>query len=93
MRPTRFPAAVAARLSADELWRQRDFLKLWAGQTVSLFGSQLTELALPLTAVLLLGATPVQMGLQVAAETLPELPELLLGFWPAPGLTACAAVR
>ena len=70
------------RLRFGDLWRQRDFLKLWAGQTVSLFGSELTELALPLTAVLVLGATPVQMGLQVAAQTLPELLfGLLAGAW------------
>lgn len=45
------------------LWRHPDFLKLWAGQTVSLFGSAFTTLALPLTAVLVLGATPLEMGL------------------------------
>jgi hypothetical protein len=43
-----------------------DFLKLWAGETVSLFGSQITALALPLTAVLLLGAGPFEMGLLTA---------------------------
>ena len=32
------------------LWRNRDFLQLWAGETVSLFGSEVTELALPLAA-------------------------------------------
>src|SRR5215510_3586111 len=44
------------------LWRHPDFLKLWAGQTISVFGSQITALALPLTAVLTLQATPAQMG-------------------------------
>jgi len=34
------------------LWRHLDFLRLWAGQTVSQFGSQITLLALPLTAAL-----------------------------------------
>jgi len=48
------------------LWRHPDFLKLWAGQTVSLFGSAFTTLALPLTAVLVLGATPLEMGLLAA---------------------------
>ena len=33
------------------LRHNRDFLNLWAGETVSLFGSQVTMLALPLTAV------------------------------------------
>ncbi len=48
------------------LWRQPDFLKFWTGQTVSLFGSAFTTLALPLTAVLVLGATPLEMGLLTA---------------------------
>src|SRR5215510_14799632 len=45
------------RLQFTGLWRHPDFLKLWAGQTISLFGSQITALALPLTAVLTLRAT------------------------------------
>ncbi|HEX5506174.1 MAG TPA: MFS transporter [Thermomicrobiales bacterium] len=55
------------------LWRQPEFLKLWAGQTVSLFGSQVTSLALPLVAVLTLGASPAEMGLLRACQTLPPL--------------------
>lgn len=47
----------------DTLWRNRDFLSLWAGQTVSLVGSQITPIALPLLAVLNLQATPGQMAL------------------------------
>jgi hypothetical protein len=45
------------------LWLNSDFLKLWTGQTISVLGSQITFLPLPLTAVLTLNATPVQMGL------------------------------
>jgi len=48
------------------LWQHPDFLKFWTGQTVSLFGSAFTTLALPLTAVLVLGATPLEMGLLTA---------------------------
>jgi hypothetical protein len=44
------------------VWRQREFARFWAGETVSLLGSQVTMLALPLTAALMLGATPTQMG-------------------------------
>ena len=55
------------------LWRNADFLKLWAAQSVSLFGSEITTLALPLTAALALGATPVQMGLLAAAGQAPFL--------------------
>ncbi len=53
------------------LWQHPDFLGLWAGQTVSLFGSAFTTLALPLTAVLVLGATPWEMGLLAAVGGAP----------------------
>ena len=39
------------------LWRQADFLKFWASHTVSQIGSQVTFLALPLTAILTTDAT------------------------------------
>jgi hypothetical protein len=32
----------------DSLWRDREFVRYWAGQTVSQVGSQVTQLALPL---------------------------------------------
>jgi MFS family permease len=64
------------------LWRQRDFVRLWAGQTVSVFGSQVTELALPLAAVLALHATAFQMGLLSAAGMAPWVVfALLVGVW------------
>jgi len=44
------------------LWREPDFLKLWAGQAVSQMGSWITLVGLPMTAVLLLKASPMQMG-------------------------------
>ena len=52
------------------LWRHRDFMLLWSGQTVSEMGSAVTQLALPLTAVVLLRATTFQVGLLTAATTL-----------------------
>ena len=53
------------------LWRSADFRKLWLSLTVTAFGAQVTNLGLPLTAALLLQATPLQMGVLVALETLP----------------------
>src|SRR5260370_34668338 len=53
------------------LWLSRDFRKLWTSLTITSFGAQITNLALPLTAALLLNATPMQMGILVALETLP----------------------
>jgi predicted MFS family arabinose efflux permease len=45
------------------LWREPDFLKLWAGQAVSQVGSWITLVGLPMTAALLLKASPLQMGI------------------------------
>ncbi len=53
------------------LWLSPDFRKLWVSLTITSFGAQITNLALPLTAALLLHATPMQMGVLVALETLP----------------------
>ena len=62
--------------------RPGDFAKLWAGQTISLFGSQVTELALPLTAILTLRATPGQVGLLNALKFIPFLlVSLVAGVW------------
>ena len=53
------------------LWLSRDFRRLWVSLTVTSYGAQITNLALPLTAALLLHATPLQMGILIALETLP----------------------
>ncbi|HEY7944320.1 MAG: MFS transporter [Burkholderiales bacterium] len=53
------------------LWLSESFRRLWVSLTVTSFGAQITNLALPLTAALLLNATPMQMGILVALETLP----------------------
>ena len=59
-----------------------DFKKFWIGETVSMFGSAVTGLALPLTAVLVLKASPAQMGALSAAAYLPFLlVGLMAGVW------------
>ncbi len=58
------------------LWRHPDFLKLWAGETVSLLGSQITLLAMPLVATITLGVGPFQMGI---LGTVQYIPWLLVG--------------
>ncbi len=52
------------------LWRHRNFLLLWSGQTVSEVGSAVTQLALPLTAVVVLRASTLSVGLLNSAATL-----------------------
>jgi MFS family permease len=53
------------------LWRHPDFLKMWAGQTVSQFGSQVTLLALPTVVVLTLHGSALQVGLLATLQFLP----------------------
>jgi MFS family permease len=60
------------------LWRHADFMKLWAGQTVSELGSVVTRTAIPLVALLVLGAGPFEMALLVVAGSLAVL---LVGFF------------
>ena len=55
------------------LLRGADFRNLWLGQTVSLFGDQITLIALPLAAVLVLDADAAEMGSLTAAELVPHL--------------------
>ncbi|MGN6219495.1 MAG: MFS transporter [Microbacterium sp.] len=50
------------------LWRDRNFLTMWTGQAFSQFGSQITGVAIPVIAVLLLDATEFEVGLLNAAE-------------------------
>ena len=53
------------------LWRRPDFLKLWGSLTITHFGGQITFLALPLTAAIMLNATPFEVGVLTALEALP----------------------
>ena len=64
------------------LWRHGDFLKLWSAETISQFGSQVGELALPLVAILVLDATAFEVA---ALRTVQFLPFILFtlpaGVW------------
>ncbi|HEX8477109.1 MAG TPA: MFS transporter, partial [Telluria sp.] len=61
--------ALHSRLDRDQLLQNPDFRRFWGSTILTSFGSQITLLALPLCAVLLLHATPGQMGLLVALES------------------------
>lgn len=62
--------------------RVGDFRRLWLGYSVSALGSEITVLALPITAAVLLGASALQMGVLTAAATVPNLAiGLLAGVW------------
>ena len=64
------------------LLRHPDFLKLWTAETVSVFGSAITQLALPLIAATVLDVTPFEFGLLTTIEFLPFiLLSLPAGVW------------
>jgi MFS family permease len=67
---------------ASPLWRNGDFLLLWAGQTISQFGSQVSGLALPLIAILVLNASAFEVAALGVVEFLPfALFSLPAGVW------------
>jgi MFS family permease len=69
-------------LPADDLLRDAAYRRLWSSILISSLGGQVTMLALPLTAVMLLQATPTQMGVLVAMEIAPfVLLSLPSGVW------------
>ena len=51
------------RPQETNLWQNQNFIRLWSAQTTSAFGTQIASLAYPLTAILLLQASPFQMGI------------------------------
>ena len=80
----RLLSALVTRLAArfTGLWRHPDFLKLWMGQSVSLFGSMITGFALPLVAILALHAGPAQIALLTGVQAAPPLIfSLAAGVW------------
>jgi MFS family permease len=63
------PEPAAPSASSPSLWRHRDFRHLWAAESVSQVGTQITLVALPVLAVTILHATPLEMGVLTALET------------------------
>lgn len=70
------------RLAPDDLLRDATYRRLWTSILISSFGGQVTMLAIPLTAAVLLRATPTQMGWLTAVELMPfVLLSLPAGVW------------
>ncbi|MGW4793875.1 MFS transporter [Nonomuraea sp. NPDC004297] len=59
--------------SPTPLRKQRDYRLLWTARTISVTGSEVSKLAIPLTAITLLTASPAQMGILTAAASVPVL--------------------
>src|SRR3954453_18556871 len=54
-----------------DLWRHADFLRLWAAQVISAFGSRITRTALPIIAVTTLGTSEALVGVLAARQLAP----------------------
>ena len=64
------------------IWRNRDFVRLWSASSVSLFGSFVTRTALPFTAILVLGAGPLEIAILRALQLIGGLiVGLFAGAW------------
>lgn len=73
---------VESQRGSGRLWRHADFLRFWAAESVSQTGTQISVLALPLLAVLVLGASPFEVGVLAAAGSAPSLlVGLFAGVW------------
>ena len=79
---------MSKRRNGSGLWRHPDFMKLWTGETISQLGTQVTLLALPTTAIIVVHASPFQVGLLSALEFLPFI---LVGLPAGCGWIVCGA--
>jgi MFS family permease len=72
----------AVEVRSSTLWRDPDFRRLWIAGTASQLGSEVSALAIPLTAAITLGAGPLAMGIVAAAAAAPALLfGLIAGVW------------
>ena len=71
----------SANIDGGSLWDNRGFRSYWAAQAVSQFGDRVTELALPIIAVVGLHASPTEVGILTAAVWTPYLISFFVGSW------------
>ena len=71
--PRRRLARGALTGRVPELLRETEFRRYWSGQTISMFGDQISGIAIPLAAVLVLHASAAEMGYLTALVWLPSL--------------------
>ena len=72
--------ALFQRLGA--LWQHHDFKRLWAAQAISAFGSRITRTALPIIAIALVTANPIEIAILASLEVVPAiLVGLFAGGW------------
>jgi predicted MFS family arabinose efflux permease len=59
------------RIPTTGLWRHRDFLNLWAGETISIFGTLIGQLALSFVAIIWLDATAGEVAILALCQIVP----------------------
>ena len=75
-------SAVVRNPFASVLWRNSAFRRVWAASTVSVFGSLVTRIALPLVAILVLGVGSVEMSILRSLDLVAALVfGLVAGAW------------
>src|ERR1044072_2055108 len=75
------PTATRWRPFSAPVWRNRDFVKLWTGQTFSQFGAYVSTVVVPLLAIETLDAGAEELGLLGLAAKLPALLYIVAGVW------------
>jgi MFS-type transporter involved in bile tolerance (Atg22 family) len=82
IRPSVDAASLPASPASEGVLANRDFVKLWVGETISLIGTQVTQFTIPLVALLTLNATVLEVGVLNALRFLPVLGvSLIAGVW------------
>ncbi|HJD82145.1 MFS transporter [Kitasatospora aureofaciens] len=74
-------SSLADTAAPASLWQDGRFVRFWAGQSVSQFGDRISELALPLIAVVSLDASAGQVAWLTALVWAPNLLAIVLGAW------------
>lgn len=64
-------AASRSPVRRPSLWHHADYVKIWSAATVSLMGSQVSQLAIPIIAAVVLYSSPLEVALLGAVEMAP----------------------
>ena len=68
-------------VAGTPVWRSGPFARFWASHAVSQVGDRVSEIALPLVAVLVLHASALEVAVVTAAVWTPHLVSLVVGAW------------
>ena len=81
-RPTVYARPSVRNPFASTLWRNQAFVRVWSAATISIFGSLVTRIALPLAAILVLGSGAFEVAILRSMELIATLVfGLVAGAW------------